>query len=91
MWYSPAGTVVAGQVITRETGVQGDTWRREKSWAESDPDLGSLITGQRVGLKQEDFTQKKKKKKALSHCLKDSCTESGLMKREEEEACYTPN
>lgn len=56
----------------------------------SDPDLDGLETGQRVGqnpLKREDFT--KKKKEALSCCLKDSC--AGLMKREEEEEYHAPH
>ena len=47
---SPAGTVVTGEVIIREHGELGDTWRREKSWPMLDPDLDSLQTAQRVGL-----------------------------------------
>ena len=49
-WCSPAETVDAGWVITRETGEVGDTWRREKSWAMIDPDLGGLLSGWKVGL-----------------------------------------
>ena len=47
---SPAGTVVTGEVIIREHGELGDTWRREKSWVMLDPDPNSLWSDQKVGL-----------------------------------------
>ena len=48
--YSPAGTMDAGWVITRETGELGDDWRREKSWDVTYLDPDSLWTDWKVGL-----------------------------------------
>ena len=48
--YSPAETVDAGWVITREIGEPGDTWRKEGLWVVMDPDLDSLLSGWKVGL-----------------------------------------
>ena len=71
--YSPTETVDAGWVITREIGVPGDAWRREKSWAVTDPDLDSFWSGGKLGcvrgwalvrsrrLEQEDFIYLKKR------------------------------
>ena len=48
--YSPAETVDAGWVITREIGEPGDTWRTEKSWAVMGSDPESLRSVWKVGL-----------------------------------------
>ena len=40
--YKSTGTV---DTDTRDIGVLGDTWRREKSWAVLDPDPDSLQSG----------------------------------------------
>ena len=47
---APTGNVDTGWVITREIEDPGDTWRRGKSWAMTDPDLDSLQCGWKVGL-----------------------------------------
>ena len=49
-WCSPVETVDTGWVLIREIGELGDTWRREKSWAITEPDLDNLQSGWKVGL-----------------------------------------
>ena len=53
---SPAETVNSSWGITRETGDLGDAWRREKSWAVTDPDWDSLCAGWKVGLCERPAT-----------------------------------
>ena len=51
-WCSPAETVDAGWVITREIAELGNVGRREKRWAMTDPDLDCLRSGWKVGLSE---------------------------------------
>ena len=47
-WCSPAETVDASWVITREIGEPGDAWRRERSWALTDANPDSPWSGWKV-------------------------------------------
>ena len=46
--YSPTETVDDSGVFTREIGEPGDAWRREKSWAVTDPGPDSLWSSWKV-------------------------------------------